>query len=148
MEEDSLVDCTKVFIKNVEGKGASTFAKQDIRQGELVEYGIMRRLENFDGNKSPYVFCWSDDIPNHTWAFSTGCAAFYNTSLTPNTSMTRFFDEDRFEIHALVDIKKGDELFHKYKSLAWRECWDELREIVKKDQGSASSASSEVDETA
>jgi hypothetical protein len=33
--------------------------------GELVEKGVMRRLpEGFDGNKSPYVFTWSNERPN------------------------------------------------------------------------------------
>ena len=47
---------------------------------------------------NPYVFTWSEDIPNKIWAFSSGCATFYNTSLIPNTIMIRYFDEDRFEI--------------------------------------------------
>ena len=33
--------------------------------GDLVEKGVMRRLpEGFDGNKSPYVFTWSNERPN------------------------------------------------------------------------------------
>lgn len=125
---DNLFDCSKVYLRNIPGKGASTFAKVAIKAGEMVEFGIMRRLpKSFDGNESEYVFCWSDDIPNTTWTFSSGAAAFYNTSLTPNTHMTRIFDEDRFEIHAVRDIEANEELTHKYKSLEWRQCWSELR---------------------
>jgi len=51
---------------------------------------------------------------------------FYNTHPTdPNTEMTRFFDEDRFEIYALRDIREGEELTHTYKSLKWRKCFVE-----------------------
>jgi SET domain-containing protein len=61
------------------------------------------------------------------WAIGSGCATFYNTSESPNTKMTRFFDEDRYEIHALRDIAEGEELTHVYMSLAWRECFADLR---------------------
>jgi hypothetical protein len=44
--------------------------------------------------------------------------------------MSRFFEENRFEIHATKDIKKGEPLTHTYKSLKWRGCWDELREVL------------------
>ena len=85
-------------------------------------------MSSIIGQECEYVFCWSDEIPNTTWTFSSGCAAFYNTSLTPNTKMTRIYDEDRFEIHATKDIEAEEELTHRYKSLEWRECWDDLRE--------------------
>ena len=44
--------------------------------------------------------------------------------------MTRIYDEDRFEIHATKDIEADEELTHRYKSLEWRECWDDLRETL------------------
>lgn len=71
--------------------------------GELVEKGIMRRLpEGFDGMQCPYIFTWSDDIPNKTWAMGSGTSAFYNTDAEgkANTTMTRHFDTDTFEIYA------------------------------------------------
>jgi hypothetical protein len=37
--------------------------------------------------------------------------------------MTRFYDDDRFEIHAVRDIAADEELIHTYKSLEWRECF-------------------------
>lgn len=33
---DNLMDCSKVYLKNIEGKGASTYAKVAIKEGELV----------------------------------------------------------------------------------------------------------------
>ena len=75
----------------------------------------MRRLSDdknkiFDGMKNPFVFTWSDEIPNYTWAFPSCCATFYNSGLESQTNshMIRFFDEDRFEIYASKDIKAGD----------------------------------------
>jgi hypothetical protein len=47
-----------------------------------------------------------------------------------NTEMKRYFDEDRFEIIALRDIEKDEELTHTYISLEWRECFSDLNKIV------------------
>ena len=127
------VDCSKVYVEDSkfstpDNKFDGAFAKVDIKIGELVEKGLMRRLSDndnktFDGMKNSFVFTWSNDLPNYTWAFGSGCAAFYNSGLErdTNTRMVRFFDEDRFEIYATKHIKTGDELTHTYKSLKWRE---------------------------
>ena len=124
----SLIYCSKIIVKDTGSeKGIGAFTNQDIKEGELVEYGLMRRV-NTDGNKNPYIFTWSDD--RTIWAYASGCATFYNTSKNPNVKMDRFFDEDRFTITALQDIKKGDELMHTYRSLQWRLCFQELNNIL------------------
>jgi len=132
------VDCSKVYVdtstfSTQERKFDGAFARINIKSGDLVEKGIMRRLSDnenkiFNGTKNPYVFTWSEDIPNHTWAFPSGCAAFYNSGLDAdtNTYMVRFMSEDRFEIYAKRDISAGEELTHTYKSLRWREAFSEL----------------------
>lgn len=134
------VDCTKVIINTSLFSTADNifdgaFAKVDIMKDELVEKGVVRRLENFDGMNNPYVFTWSDNKPNNTWAFASGCATFYNSGLEheTNTRMIRFFDEDRFEIYANKDIKAGEELTHTYKSLEWRDIFTPLfNNLIKK----------------
>lgn len=41
------------------------FAAVPIKEGELIEKGVMRRLpEGFDGNTCPYIFTWSNERPN------------------------------------------------------------------------------------
>ncbi len=121
----ALMDCSKVAVR-ANDKGAGVYATQDISAGELVEYGIVRRLPAaFDGNDSPHVFTWSED--RTVWAIGSGASTFYNCSTEPNTKMTRIYDEDRFEIHATRDISAGEELLHTYKSLQWRECFEDLR---------------------
>ena len=62
------------------------------------------------------------------WALGSGCSTFYNSTspsdpVPSNTKMTRFYDEDRFEIHAVRGIAADEELIHTYKSLEWRECF-------------------------
>lgn len=76
---DSLVDCSRVMVKNDAYGGAGAFATVDIASGSLVESGIVRVLTNCDGNENPYVFTWSDVLPNTTWAIGSGCSTFYNT---------------------------------------------------------------------
>ena len=124
----SLVDCSKVIVKNTNTMGLGAFANQNIKRGDLIEKGVVRRIDS-DGHKSPYLFSWSED--RTVWAFASGCATFYNTSLDPNTRFVRNYITDTFEIYAIRDIKVGEELTHKYKSLEWRECFQELNKTLK-----------------
>lgn len=138
----SKVDCSKVYVNTStysteESIFDGAFAKVNIKKGELVEKGIMRRLSDnnnklFDGMQNSYVFTWSDDIPNYTWAFGSGCASFYNCESVKkaNTKMVRYFEEDRFEIYAVRDIKENEELTHTYKSLKWRKVFEPLDKIL------------------
>jgi len=138
----SKIDCSKVYVNistfsTKENIFDGAYAKVDIKKGELVEKGLMRKLSDndnkiFDGMKNPYVFTWSNDIPNYTWAFSSGCAAFYNcnSSENVNTYMVRYFLENRFEIFAKKDIIANEELTHTYKSLKWREVFEPLDKIL------------------
>ena len=124
----SLVDCSKVIVKNTNTMGLGAFANQNIKRDDLIEKGVVRRIDS-DGHKSPYLFSWSED--RTVWAFASGCATFYNTSLDPNTRFIRNYIADTFEIYAQIDIKVGEELTHKYKSLEWRECFQELNKTLK-----------------
>ena len=124
----NLVDCSKVYVKDTYTMGLGVFINQSVNTGTLVETGIVRRIE-IDGNKSPYLFTWSED--RTVWAFASGCATFYNTSLDPNTRFVRNYIADTFEIYAQRDIKVGEELTYKYKSLEWRECFQELNKTLK-----------------
>ena len=130
------IDCSKVIVKTSTfsddyNKFDGAFANVDIKKGELVEKGIVRRIE-CDGKNNPFVFTWSDDIPNNTWAFSSGCLTFYNTNREElsNTRVVRYFNEDRFEVFAQNDIKKGEELTHTYKSLEWRDVFKDLSKLL------------------
>ena len=135
-----MVDCTHVYVKESsfsqpDNVFLGVFSKKNFKEGDIVETGIMRRLSDndnkcFDGMKNPYVFTWSDDIPNHTWAFASGCATFYNTSKKANTYMERYFDTDTFKIIALTDIDKDTELTHTYKSLRWRTVFKDLNDSL------------------
>lgn len=121
----SFVECNKVFVyeSTFKGAGLGAFAACDLKAGEIVEIGVARVIA-CDGNEDPFLFTWSDDRTR--WAFCSGCAPFYNTSLEPNTTMKRDFEQNTFVITANRDIAKGEELTHKYRSLQWRQCFSGL----------------------
>jgi hypothetical protein len=125
----SFVDCSRVTVypSKYENAGLGAFAKEDIKEGEVVERGVARVI-NCNGNQDPYLFTWSEDRTK--WAFCSGCAPFYNTSLTPNTKMERDFENKTFVIYAYRDILKGEELTHTYRSLKWRDCFSELNKSL------------------
>ena len=85
------VDCSKVIVREStfsteNNKIDGAFAKVDLKSGELIEKGLMRRLSGndnkaFNGMNNPYVVTWSGDIPNYTWGFFSGCATFYNSNI-------------------------------------------------------------------
>lgn len=123
------------FSNEQTGDFDGAFAAVDIKKDELIEAGVVRRLpDGFDGNSCPYIFTWSTERPNKTWAMASGCAPYYNTCKegTSNTRMVRDFEKDDFEIFANEDIKAGDELLHTYISLKWRTCFSDLNDIVHK----------------
>lgn len=126
----SLVQCDKVYVKDIgDERGMGVFSAVDIPSGDIVETGLARRVDT-DGNSNNFLFTWSED--RTIWAFCSGCATFYNTSLEPNTRMERDFVNDTFIIYAIKDIKKDDELTHKYRSLSWRMCFKDLNNSLEK----------------
>ena len=118
------MNCQKVYVKPDQWGGMGAFARVPIKKGEVIEFGLARRLPGLNGHINPVVFTWSED--RTVWATCAGCAMFYNMAPTEaenNTHMERFFDEDRFVITAKRDIKVHEELKHKYRSQKWRECF-------------------------
>ena len=125
-----MVDCSNVYVKNstvCDGLGA--FAKTDFSKDDIIETGIAMVLKNCNGHENPHLFTWSDDIPNTSWAMTSGCATFYNSSNNANVKMVRDFNTNTYKFIALKKINKDDELFHLYKSINWRECFDSIRHL-------------------
>jgi len=124
----SLVYCSKLFATADEHGGVGVFAAVPIKQGELIERGVVKRLP-LDGHDSTNVFTWSED--RSVWATSTGVCSFYNAALTEpaNTEMMRHFDDDTFEVYAKRDISANEQVTHSYRSIDWRRCFAPLREM-------------------
>ena len=119
----NFVDCDKVRVDY--GKyGFGVFARQNFKEGDIIETGIMMRLTNVDGNINSHLFTWSDD--RKVFAAGSGCLPFYNHSYTPNVAKVGDLANDRMKIVALRDITMGEELFNRYMSALWRTCFSEF----------------------
>jgi SET domain-containing protein len=120
------VNCSKVYIGNCK-YGYGVFAKDNYKKGEILETGIMMRLNNVDGNENPHLFTWSDD--RKTWAAGSGCLPFYNHA-TDEANIKKIGDlkNDIMTVIALKDIKKDEELVSKYYSASWRKCFKNILE--------------------
>lgn len=129
MSVPGLVDASKVYVKADEYGGWGAFARVPIYAGDLVEKGVARVQNELDGNECPYVFTWSTSEPRK-WATGSGASIFYNMSADPNTEMERDFKNNTWEIYAVRDIAKDEELTHVYISATWRKCFADLKPLA------------------
>ena len=51
---NSLIKCSNIFVKQTSTKGLGAFAGKKIFKNEIIETGIMRRI-NTNGNEHPYL---------------------------------------------------------------------------------------------
>lgn len=126
---ESLVECNLTYVQeHATYGGMGAFAVRDIKEGEMIEKGLMRRMP-CGPDDSNILFTWAED--GSVVASGTGCSFFYNAGLkdTANIRIERFFDEDRFEIYAKRDIKKDEEMCHLYMGVEWRKCFADLKKI-------------------
>jgi len=112
--------------------GYGVFATVDIKEGEIVEYGLHRKIAGLNGDKCPYVFTWNstgrrrtqEEGPNQ-WGQGAGQIMFYNSDSPANCRLFRLYGGWRFVLVARRDIAMGEELMHLYKSSSWRKCFVE-----------------------
>jgi SET domain-containing protein len=119
-----MIDCSKVYVKESDIQGLGVFTNVDLKEGEIIEKGLMYRLKNVDGNENPHLFTWSDD--KSIWAGASGCIPWYNHSDTPNVKKVGDLKNDKMTIIALKSIKKDEELCNKYFSVSWRKCFQNI----------------------
>tara|TARA_B110000046_G_C13017365_1_gene409471 strand:+ start:145 stop:522 length:378 start_codon:yes stop_codon:yes gene_type:complete len=125
-----MIDCANVYISNsTVCEGIGCFAKIEFQKDDIIEIGIATIMTNCDGNENPHLFTWSNDMPNNTWAITSGCAPYYNCTKDPNIRMIRDFKKNTFSFIALQNINKDDELFHTYKSINWRKCFSNIKNL-------------------
>jgi hypothetical protein len=110
--------------------GYGVFATQDIKEGEVVEYGLHRKIADLNGDKCPYVFTWNSHGKRRTqaeglnqWGQGAGNIMFYNSDSPPNCRLFRLYGGWRFVLVARRDVAMGEELMHLYKSSSWRKCF-------------------------
>ena len=117
------IDCSKVYVEKC-GIGFGVFANQDLKEGELIERGLLEIVKECDGNINPHLFTWSDD--RKIWASGSGCLPYYNHTDEPNIIKQSDLVNNTIEIFALKDIPKGTELRNTYFSKKWRTCFQKF----------------------
>jgi SET domain-containing protein len=102
-------DNKKVELRKAGNRGKGIFAKKLIKKGEIIA--------SFDGPIYTDKSRWNDELRNHCiqfaknrWRYSNGIARFINHSCEPNCGV-----KDLFDIVAMRDIKKDEELTWDYE---------------------------------
>jgi len=119
----NFVNCSRVYVDKCEF-GFGVFANEDIKEGEIVEIGLMYIIDGVDGNNNEHLFTWSDD--RSRWAGASGCIPYYNHSDYPNVKKVGDLVNNTMKIVALRDIANGEELRNQYMSAKWRKCFSKL----------------------
>lgn len=100
------MDNSKVIVKETGKYGKGLFAKEDIKRGEIIA--------SFDGeiyeaekcsDLEPKIRDYAIQFEEHKWRYSRGFAILINHSCEPNCGI-----KNNFDIIAMRDIKKGEEL--------------------------------------
>ncbi|MBW7849958.1 MAG: SET domain-containing protein-lysine N-methyltransferase [Rhodospirillales bacterium] len=113
-------------------KGRGVIAMEDIRQGELIERSPVLIIPHEDRPKTDaticftYVFMWEpgaceEDLYKHKGraAIVLGYTSLLNHSYTPNAEFKHHIDEMFLDIHAVRDIKAGEEITIDYQMTLW-----------------------------
>lgn len=120
-----MVHCAKVYVAPSKIHGLGVFARDNYPAGEVLETGLMIRMQNVDGHENPHLHTWSDD--RTVWGMSTGCICFYNHSDEPNVRKIGDLVRDTLVVVALRDIARDEELCNTYMSAPWRRCFADLK---------------------
>jgi hypothetical protein len=108
------------------------FSNTEIKKGEVVEWGIASIVPGMNVQENDLFFAW-DSVGKITAATVSGCALYYNTlGDASNTRCVPYHSEMRFEIYALRDIAKNEELTFRYDSMNYRKGMEHLIPIVGK----------------
>jgi SET domain-containing protein len=112
------MDNPKVYVKNTRKFDKGVFAKEKIREGEIIA--------EFDGRVYSWRSTkWNEDLYNHTiqfekkkWRDSKGIARLINHSCNPNCGI-----KDLFKIVAMRDIPAGSEITWDYEMTERHPYW-------------------------
>ena len=126
------INCNKVkcSISEIVKGERGVFSRVDLKKGECIEWGIASIIPNYDVRQNDKFFSW-DRKDRSVAATLSGCALYYNTlGDKSNARCVPYHNENRFEIYALRDIKKGEELTIRYDSMNYRDGMTDLKKII------------------
>jgi SET domain-containing protein len=110
----------KVYVGKSKISGLGVFASEDIKSGDIIEECPVVLLDStFKGNKdwvlNRYAFAWGCGCSicekyGNTMALVLGNGMVYNHSEQPNGYWTQDTALKYYTLHALTDIKQGEEI--------------------------------------
>lgn len=115
---------TKIYIdqSNMEGAGRGVFARELIREGELIEAcPIVTMHDEHDRHRLRktglvnYYFLWG--AKRNLTAICLGWGSIYNHSFSPNARYEKHIEDERMDFYALRDIQPGEEIFVNYNGV-------------------------------
>lgn len=112
---------SKIYIDDsvIAGAGRGVFAKEAIKEGELIEACPVVALEDRKDRDRlrktglvNYYFLWGEKR-DHA-AICLGWGAVYNHSFSPNARFEKHLEDNRMDFHAIRDIAEGEEIVVNY----------------------------------
>ena len=130
--KNNMIDASKVYCKesNIVKGQRGVFAREKIKKGEIVEWGVVTIIDGINVQDNDMFYTWS--LENRQKAATvSGCGLFYNTlGDKSNARCVPYHSENRFEVYALIDIEKGEEITFRYDSMNYRNGMQHFIEIV------------------
>lgn len=119
-----IIPPTKIFISKSPIHGYGIFAKETIKQGELIEECPIFDLNIQYGQMSPlfldYRFNWPQGT--HEWnkqVLAWGYGSLYNHSNEPNAQWKSNLEKETFEFFALKEINPNEEILVYYGDVSY-----------------------------
>ena len=130
--ENNMINCSKVTCKpsNIVKGQKGVFANDKILKGDIIEWGVATIIDGINVQNNDIFYTWSL-IDRTKAATVSGCGLFYNTlGDKSNARCVPYHSENRFEVYALRDIDKNEEITFRYDSMNYRKGMNHLIDIV------------------
>ena len=112
-----------IEIKDAGEVGLGAFALRDIKSGTLIETNIGLRTPGslsssvYERYRFPFYDENNELIAHY---LLLGAGSIYNHSDTPNIEWKQTSDHPIYKFYTISDVKKGDQLLHKYNKGYWK----------------------------
>ena len=105
-----------INTSTVSGGGRGVFANKNYKKDDIVEICpcIKTEMDMVNGKIRDYIFGYDEKMA----LVALGYCSMYNHSDTPNVAYLSL-DDEKMQITAIKNIKKGDEMFFSYGEDYW-----------------------------
>ena len=111
----------KIYLDKSPVGGRGVFAKEDIREGDIIEIApiILEELHNILSKSTIMNYVFYSDTDEDEYAIAFGYGSMYNHNDNNNAAWTIDRDALTITFTALSDIPKGSEIFVSYGDSYW-----------------------------